>query len=345
VKSRKLKFKNNQYKNMKHYFSLLLTTILFFILPITSPAVDIEEIVRSAVEPFVGCTVGIVFGDDVKTFGFGHCTVDSDTVPDGESVFEIGSITKVFTGVLLAEMILQNEVSPDDSLSALLPVGTVLPEYGSKKITLRDLATHRSGLPRLSSKMWDTANKTPTDPYSLFTREMLFQSLSDWKPASAPDERHEYSNFGFALLGNVIANRVGIPYEKLLQQRILEPLGMRDTMTNLNESMKLRLVPGHDAGKKRCDNWNLAAYNPAGGLRSTANDMNRFALAALGRFDLLKNENLSAEQQSRLEKAFELAMKPIAEANAPNKVGSVGFTSQQTIFRGTTVKPAVTFLY
>ncbi len=296
---------------------------VFATMTIATAEDDVEGLVRMRLDPVVGpaesiraCTVGVVFQGQSHTFGFGSLDPDSNRVADGQTLYEIGSVTKLFTGLLLADMVLRGEVAASDSLADLLPAGTVMPETDGKPITLELLATHRSGLPRLSPNFRDLGGKTPENPYRSFTREILYASLTDVSGNIRPDSRHEYSNFGYALLGGVLAGRTGESYETLVSQRFLKPLGMSDTVFEPGESQLSRWAPPHGADGKPCDNWNLAAYNPAGGLLSTASDMNRFATAALG-----EGETSDEKERKRLNAVFELAMKPIAEVHSGHKIG------------------------
>lgn len=184
--------------------------------------------------------------------------------------FEIGSLTKVFTALLLAEMAARGEVRLDTPLRDLLPAGTLTEPVGARLITLRDLASHHSGLPRLPT------NLIPVDfgdPYGGYDEAMLLAFVRGWKPVRAPGAGFEYSNLGAGLLGAVLARTAGKPFETLLAERILSPLKMRDTGFD-----DLRLAIPY-AGATPVKPWHLASLAGAGGLRSTTADMARFAAA------------------------------------------------------------------
>ena len=280
----------------------------------------IDDIVRRHLEPVVGkekpvfgCAAGVVYGDTVCRYGFGRIDDEGDVVPNEKTVYEIASVTKLFTGLLLADMVVREEVKLEDHLADLLPSGYSLPQKSDRAITLLDIAEHRSGLPRLTPNFWAVANQTPGDPYTLFTREKVYESLALWKPRFEPQERYEYSNYAFSLLGNVIAAKKGKTFEELLGERVLKPLGMNDTKTVLDESLQKRLAPPHDAEGKLCKNWDLSTgFAPGGGLRSTLDDMLNFAVASTGQFDLL-DKKLDDSQKEILDKAFILAQTPRAD--------------------------------
>lgn len=178
---------------------------------------------------------------------------------DGDAVFEIGSLTKPFTARLLALLV-------DDGIVALDE-----PVIAGRPFTFRHLAEHRSGLPRVPRKLerWDRK-----DPYAQFTVERMPEVIAATAPKRPPGGKVAYSNFGYGLLGYVLAQRAGTTYGALVRERITEPLGM--TQTGLDTP---GLVQGHSFFGKPTPPWNLAALAGAGGLRSTAGDMLRFLAA------------------------------------------------------------------
>ncbi len=197
---------------------------------------------------------------------------------DGNTVFEIGSVTKVFTGALLAEMAARGEVRLDDPISKYLPGTVRVPTRKGRQITLLDLSTQSSGLPRLPTNM------RPADvgnPYADYTVDQLYQFLAGYTLPRDIGEKYEYSNLGVGLLGHVLSLRAGKPYGQLLKERILEPLGMRDTGIELTPAMKARMAQGFNAEGTPMHLWDLPTLAGAGALRSTANDMLRFLAANL----------------------------------------------------------------
>jgi D-alanyl-D-alanine-carboxypeptidase/D-alanyl-D-alanine-endopeptidase len=199
---------------------------------------------------------------------------------DGDTIFEIGSITKVFTAMLLEDMVTRGEVTLTDPISKFLPEGVKAPQFEGKPITLEHLARHTSGLPRLPS------NLKPADmqnPYADYTVEKLYAFLSTYELPRAPGASEEYSNLGGGLLGHLLARRAGTDYETLVRQRILEPLAMKSTAITLTPSMRARLASGHDEQLRAAKNWDLPVLAGAGALRSTANDMLTFVEAAIHR--------------------------------------------------------------
>ena len=203
----------------------------------------------------------------------GKITIRASTGADPRALYEIGSITKVFTALLLADMAAKGDVRLDDPVSKYLPAGA-LADHGNRAIALRDLASHYSGLPRLPANL---APKDMADPYADYNEVQLLAFLKGWTPDRAPGAMFEYSNFGAGLLGYALGRAGGKLYSQLVEERILGPLGMTSTRFAIGTG---EAAP-HGADGKLVKPWNLASLVSAGGLRSTAGDMARFANALI----------------------------------------------------------------
>jgi serine-type D-Ala-D-Ala carboxypeptidase/endopeptidase len=229
----------------------------------------------------VGIVVGVVRDGRSEVFGFGRPSFQDDEPPDGRTIFEIGSITKVFTAVALADMAREGVVGLDDPVARLLPEGVRIPERGGRQITLRMLANHTSGLPRVSAK--ELANGlVGKDPYADVTADDIYGFLKTLALPRAPGEKNAYSNLGAGLLGHALSRRDGKSYEEMIVSRICRPLGMEDTRITLDPSQKVRLAHPYKKGGESTSPWVFDALAGAGALRSTADDMLRFASANLG---------------------------------------------------------------
>lgn len=228
----------------------------------------------------VGIVVGILTPEGQRIISYGHLNQGDTRSLDGNTIFEIGSVTKVFTSLLLSDMVQRGEASLNDPVAKYLPDTVKVPERAGKQITLVDLATHTSGLPRMPSNF---TPKDPNNPYEDYSVEQLFQFLSNYQLPRDPGAQYEYSNLGGGLLGLALARRAGMDYGELVRKRICEPLGMEDTEIALTPELKARLAVGHDADLKPVENWDLGpAFAGAGALRSDANDMLKFVAANLG---------------------------------------------------------------
>lgn len=193
-----------------------------------------------------------------------------------DSLFEIGSITKTFTGLLLAQMVVNGKLSLQDPVNYVLPSFKVKP--GTFEITLLDLATHYSGLPRMPD---NTGPLDRAEAYTGYTDADLLAFLNDHTFAKPPDAEFNYSNVGFAILGAALSARAGVSYDRLLTTRIIDPLGMRDTTIALSKVQASRLLQGHDGLGNPTSHWDLQAFASAGGIRSSAEDMLRYLDAQL----------------------------------------------------------------
>jgi CubicO group peptidase (beta-lactamase class C family) len=209
---------------------------------------------------------------------------------DENSLFEIGSITKGFTGLLLADMVRKGEVKLTDPASKYARPGAKLPTRGEKDITLHDLVTQSSGLPRMPP-IFSPSNLR--DPYADFTEERLYEALAKTQIAGSA-ERYEYSNYGFMWLSDLLARAAGKPYEVLLRERVLDPLGMKDTGVTLSADQSKRFTPGHYLAYEEAPHWGFARnLEGVGGLRSSLNDMIKLARALAGRDETPLKQTIS----------------------------------------------------
>jgi D-alanyl-D-alanine-carboxypeptidase/D-alanyl-D-alanine-endopeptidase len=229
-----------------------------------------------------GIVVGTVDDHRTRVVGYGKPFKDSTQTVNGDTVFLIGSVTKTFTATLLADMLERGEVRLDDAISEYLPPGVKTPVRNGKEITLRHLATHTSGLPR------DPAGLNVFEAHFLetfsvnayaqrvYATERMYQFLSGYKLTRDPGEKYEYSNYGFDLLGHLLARRAGTDYESLLRARILDILNMDDSRVKPTPGMAQRMARGHYTVKqKEAPRVDVDWIAPDGGLYSTANDLLR----------------------------------------------------------------------
>lgn len=219
-----------------------------------------------------GLVVGVVDGDGAR-----RVVTHGDLKQD--SIVEIGSIAKVFTALVLADMVERGEVRLSDPVSKYLPAELVLPAK-SRGITLEHLATNMSGLPRLPNNM---AMKNVADPYADYTVERLYDFLRAYALPRAPGAKWEYSNLGFGLLGHALARRAANDYETMVRMRVCGPLDMIDTWIELPAQMKERQAKGHSIQLLPVGNWSFTeAVAGAGAFRSDIDDMLEFLAAVLG---------------------------------------------------------------
>jgi serine-type D-Ala-D-Ala carboxypeptidase/endopeptidase len=227
----------------------------------------------------VGIVVGVIGPEGQRVICYGQLAKNDPRPLNGDTIFEIGSVTKVFTSLLLAEMVQQGQVALDDPVAQYLPPSVKMPERNGGAIRLVDLATHTSGLPRLPLNM---RMEDRTNPYADYTSEQLYHFLSKYKLTRDIGSRYEYSNLGGGLLGHVLACRAGKDYEALVTEEICAPLNMTSTAITLTSEMKARLAVGHNAALTPVQTWDIPTLAGAGALRSSVNDILSFLAANLG---------------------------------------------------------------
>ena len=267
---------------------------------------ELRPLVDAAARPLVdgGWTPALVValideqGDTFLTYG----QLRPDGPPtDADTIFEIGSVTQVFTSLVFAQLAENKVVKPFEPLEALLPKGTKLPEHEGQKISLVDLATHTSGLPRLP----DLGGGDASNPYAHYDAARLYAFLARYTLPLPPGKIYDYSNLGAGLLGHALSLRAGIPYERLVVDGIARPLGMGSTFIEVPKAARARLAQGHESHGDPVPAWSFGVLAPAGALRSTARDMARFVRAQM---DLLPDDDAR-----RLRKPIELSQIPRAD--------------------------------
>jgi serine-type D-Ala-D-Ala carboxypeptidase/endopeptidase len=269
----------------------------------TPPADELEaavtEIVRSFVAKHADASISVAavapHARAVLAFGLGS----NRPASSGDLIYEIGSVTKVFTSSLLADLVRTGEVRLDEPVRRYLPANVRMPSHGPAEITLEHLATHTSGLPRLPKNAKSGWTTRGSDPYATYSVDQLYEFLSRYRLSKKPPAGVAYSNLGAGLLGHVLANVLGMDYRSAVRERICTPLGMHDTVVTLSEEQEQRRVPGRTARGKPTPPLELPALAGAGALRSTAHDMLRFLSAQMGAVDHPVSASLAMCHQPR----------------------------------------------
>jgi serine-type D-Ala-D-Ala carboxypeptidase/endopeptidase len=231
----------------------------------------------------VSIVVGVVTPNGTQVSGYGNISKTNHTRVDGNTAFDIGSITKTFVGIVLMDMVKQGLVKLDDPLEKYLPANVTVPSFQGHKITLEDLVTHTSGLP-----FWPPGWKW--NHYS--TTQQVYQFLSNSSLASKPGTKDDYSNIGMGMLGHALSLKAGIPLHQLIKERILNVLGMNSTGIAMNatsisvpEDIKSRFAKGHMAGNESNLVFFPQEVQAAGAMYSTVNDLMKYVSANLGLID------------------------------------------------------------
>ncbi|MGH9946646.1 MAG: serine hydrolase [Pyrinomonadaceae bacterium] len=281
---------------MKQILVVLLTCVLTHLIHSQDINKILEE--RLKAEP-LGSTFSVAVVDEkgAKFYNSGKTSKRPDAAESNENtVYEIGSITKVFVGILLAEAVRRGEVTLNDPISKHLPKTVITPKFGGREITLLDLTTHHSSLPRLPDNFKPA---TMANPYADYSVAQMYEFLGQVKLAKDVGSEFAYSNFGVGLLGHILSLKAKMPFEMLVRTRILKPLDMNDTSIVLSPKMKANLAVGYDDGGMPTPNWDFDALAGAGSLRSTSRDMSKFIAANLGLVKTPLAESLAEAQKMR----------------------------------------------
>ena len=265
---------------------------------------------RAAITPYVapliehdltpGLVVGVVDREGTEVLGFGRLSRTDARTPDGRTPFEIGSLSKVFTAILLADAIERGELSLDTPAATSLPDALrPLPGHG-EEITVAHLATHRSSLPRIPDNL---PGDDLVDPYAGYSFDDLVAFIEEWRFLAAPGERYAYSNLGAGWLGEIVARRAGASYADLLRTRLTGPLALGSTAVDLPPDLEGRLAPPHREGVA-VSPWHLGVLAGAGGIRSCGDDLVRFL--ALHLEEEIATEVEPATLRDGLRAAFEV---------------------------------------
>ena len=242
-----------------------------------------DKTVDSLVQPYLdgeivnAVSIGIVQGDKTRSRHYGRLLSESLEKPTDRTLYEIGSMTKVFTGILLAHAVETGRVKLDQPIGSLMRELQEVNKDVGDSILLQHLATHTSGLPRVPSNM----KPAQPDPYADYDRKQLTEFMCQFRPERKPGVESEYSNLGVGLLGDLLAAEAGGSYEELLVKNIVQPLAMSDTRVTLSEDQRKRLASPHNADQSVERNWHFDALAGAGAIRSTTADMLRFLQANL----------------------------------------------------------------
>lgn len=239
----------------------------------------LNEIVNKSKASIV---IGFIDSNGTKVYGFGNISKDNNIPVSGTTLFDIGSITKTFTTLVLADMTTQGIINLDDPIERYLPEWVKVPQYNGTQITLENLATHTSGLPFMPSNIWlnDTIGNLNPD----YNSTQMYQALSNITLSTKPGTKFLYSDFGMGLLGHILTLKEGgISYEQLVKNRILDILGMNDTKITLSENeIKHKFPVGHLNGSEIETPVVPEVIAGAGALRSTADDLLKYLSANMG---------------------------------------------------------------
>ena len=224
----------------------------------------------------VGFSIGII--KDGKTFfyHYGEIVRESKKLPNINTIYEIGSITKTFTGFLLAQAVNDKKINLDDDIRKYLPQKYPNLEFIKKPILIKHLVSHTSSIARIPNDLDKQPNYDPLNPYANYSKTMVYNYLKTINLTAEPGTKQDYSNTGMALLGIILENIYGKSYEQLLQMFMLKPFQMQTTFQNVPENMELNFAQGYNQEGQLTPHWDLGVQVGAGGIKSSVLDMTTF---------------------------------------------------------------------
>ena len=275
----------------------------------------IDNIVKPRLK--IGAIIGVILQNQRHVFAYGAKERNGSAAPDCNTVFEIGSNTKTFTAIILADMHLKANVNLEDNVEIYHPAEKVtIPTSNGTKINLTHLATHTSGIPSMPGNI-EEHQTNPSDPFSSYTVDHMYEFLNTCTLIFPAGSRHQYSNAGMGLLGLTLALANGTSYEELLKQRLLNPLGMNNTTLFLTDGQRQYLAAGYDGELNPVSTWTATdCLQGAGFIKSTLNDMFIYLEANMGLFD------------TPLRQAMDLAHEPRVQAPWGEHCGLGWYTTQ-----------------
>ncbi|MGC4102633.1 serine hydrolase [Ferruginibacter sp.] len=235
-----------------------------------------------------GLSMGVLKGGKISFYNYGETRKGNTLLPSSKNLYEIGSITKTFTALLLAKAVGENKMKLNDPVNKYLPKDIPTLKFGDDTLKIVHLSNHTSALPSLPDNFGAT---DLINPYKDYDETLLYAYLKNAKLQRKPGERFEYSNLAVGLLGNILEHVNKMPYEKMVKEFVCAKAGMMDTKQFLLKNDSALFVQGYDTELAEQGQWDFKALAAAGCIRSSAADMMKYAtmlLSADTRNDYLK---------------------------------------------------------
>jgi D-alanyl-D-alanine-carboxypeptidase/D-alanyl-D-alanine-endopeptidase len=284
-----------------------------------SETLTLKQAIDNIVKPRlkIGAIIGVILKNQRQVFAYGAKERNGSEAPNSNTVFEIGSNTKTFTAIILADMHLKGDVNLEDNVENYHPAEKVtIPSSDGTKINLTHLATHTSGIPSMPDNL-EQHRANPDDPFSTYTVDHMYEFLNTCTLQFPVGSQHQYSNAGMGLLGLTLALANGTSYKELLKQRLLEPLAMNNTTLFLTDGQRQNLATGYDGELNPVSTWTATdCLQGAGFIKSTLNDMFIYLEANMGLLD------------NPLRQAMDMAHEPRVRAPWGEQCGLGWYTAQ-----------------
>jgi CubicO group peptidase (beta-lactamase class C family) len=220
-----------------------------------------------------GLSIGIIDNGQAYYYNYGETKKESKQLPSNNTIYEIGSVSKTFTGLLLANAIIDEKVNLDDDIRIFLPSQCSKLEYKGNSIKIKHLVTHTSRIPRVPKNLDKQPNFDELNPYKNYDKKMVYEYLSKLKLDTLPGVKMDYSNTGMALLGIILENVYKQSYKELLKKYITSSYEMKSTFVNVPTNYLEKFAIGYNDKGKETSHWDLGDQVGAGGIKSTIEDM------------------------------------------------------------------------
>jgi CubicO group peptidase (beta-lactamase class C family) len=244
-----------------------------------------------------GLVIGVCVNGKTNYFTFGETKKGNTLKPDSSSIFEIGSITKTFTGSLLADAVLNNKIKLTDAISKYVPKNIVTTKNG-KAATIVQLANHTAGFYRVTEDLFNAPKTEETNPYKFIDRKYFYSVLSKTDLEFEPGKKSSYSNMGVALLGCLLEDVNKKTYNQLLTEKICATLKMNSTFLKVPKNYLAKRVQGYTSEGKETSYWDFDCIAPTGGIKSNAVDMIQYLNAQYLSKNMLSNAAILTQKET-----------------------------------------------
>lgn len=264
---------------------LLLTLICLLNFAYSYGQTQLDSLVNQRIQQYflnkgaVGISIGIVIRDSTWFYNYGETKAGNKNVPTNNTVYEIGSISKTFTGILLGKAILDKKIGLDDDIRKYLKGAYPNLEYKGTAIRIRHLSNHTSRITRIFPNLWTRPGYDALDPVKNYGRELMFDGLHAMEMDTFPGRIYSYSNMGVALLGAILEDTYEQSWFTLISKDILQPLSMKNTYVDVSSLPADAIAWPHDTARNTVPLWDISGLPAMGGLRSTTSDLVRYIRA------------------------------------------------------------------
>jgi CubicO group peptidase (beta-lactamase class C family) len=266
---------------------------------------EVDKKIDAIMQPFmyksktVGLSIGVLKNGEIYFYNYGETKKGDGQIPSAKNLYEIGSITKTFTGLLLAKAVIEKKISLNDPVNKYLPQNIPVIKFGNDTLKIIHLSNHTSGLPPLPDNL-DLQNNL-SNPYKNYDETKLYAFLKTATLAQKPGVKFEYCNLGVGLLGNILEKVNKLSFEKMVINFICTKADMNATKQLLIKKDSALFLQGYDENISAQGQWDFKALGAAGCLRSNAEDMLKYAVINLHSKDVMLQQAIALSHQPTFE--------------------------------------------